>query len=341
MQKCVRLDKVKSENQTGFKAKWQGLIPQLRPCQYYILNEISMGGDAPKEFIKWYRYGFANKANRKFWPAYLAKSAEKWYPNECITEHLLNQMGSLAGLRMAPSELRIANEQIRFLSRYFLKKDESLVHGAQIYATYLLDGGFEFMREVEEKKMESDLFPFQEAERAIRFTFPLEATQILQDLVKLLIFDAIIGNNDRHFYNWGVVTNIKGRTKPIFSPIFDTARGLLWNESESKVMDLSKNTARADLFLAKYTKNSVPKMRWEGEKSVNHFRFIELLYHTDGRFNHLCHQLITNDNLIAFKTLIDTDFKGLFSKERAALMKKTLEIRFATLLSVINKKSPV
>ncbi|MBC8883138.1 hypothetical protein H9X57_06230 [Flavobacterium piscinae] len=57
----------------------------------------------------------------------------------------------------------------------------------------------------------------------------------------MLLFDALTGNNDRHYYNWGVISHIKNEHKPYFSPVYDTARGLLWNDSDKKLYLCTKN----------------------------------------------------------------------------------------------------
>lgn len=64
---------------------------------------------------------------------------------------------------------------------------------------------------------------------------------LVTDLTKILVFDGIVGNNDRHFYNWAIVT-YKKRTKkiPFISPVYDTARGLMWNQSDEQIKKLSK-----------------------------------------------------------------------------------------------------
>ncbi len=144
---------------------------------------------------------------------------------ESITEYLLNRIGEVLGLEMAFSRLMVAGEQIRFLSRYFLTGNEQLVHGAQIFSGYLEDE--ELVEQIEREQMSRDLFTFQFVETSLQHQFPEHASQLLESFVKLLVFDAIIGNNDRHFYNWGVIADITGKNIPRFSPIYDTARGLL------------------------------------------------------------------------------------------------------------------
>lgn len=56
----------------------------------------------------------------------------------------------------------------------------------------------------------------------------------------MLLFDALTDNNDRHYYNWGVISHIKNEHKPYFLPVYDTAKGLLWNVSDEKVISLQK-----------------------------------------------------------------------------------------------------
>lgn len=87
--------------------------------------------------------------------------------------------------------------------------------------------------------------------------------------------DALIGNNDRHFYNWGIITNISGKEKPIFSPIYDTARGLFWNEHEDKLKRILQDKNRLPQFIMSYAENSVPKIGWEGLNKLNYFDLIE------------------------------------------------------------------
>ncbi len=131
---------------------------------------------------------------------YIAKTGHKWYPNESITELLLNNVGSALGLTMAKSKLAIISGQLRFLSEYFLPSPEyELVHGADIFADYVMDKVW--VEDVEQKKLARKFFTFQFAEKAIQKAFPQNFSDLLPEFVKLLIFDAIVGNNDRHFYN--------------------------------------------------------------------------------------------------------------------------------------------
>jgi len=129
-------------------------IPIVKNCNYEVVEGITITGDAPKKFIRVYDRSEKPKyfkKNKKKWPLYIAKTGQKWYPLESITEYLLNQLGEVFGLNMAKSSIRIIGGQLRFLSRYFLKnKSEELIHGAEMFAGYV--GDLAFIEEVEVEK---------------------------------------------------------------------------------------------------------------------------------------------------------------------------------------------
>lgn len=177
-------------------------VPVIKRNDYFVDDSITVDGDAPKKFIGIYDHNLIktkHKTNRKNWIRYIAKTGHKWYPQESITELLLNRLGVIFGLKMADSCVVMIGGQLRFLSRYFLNpsKDE-LIHGADILAGYLNESPH-YVEEVDEQKLTRDLFTFQVIESAIENLFLYQKEEIMHDLVKLIIYDALVGNNDRHF----------------------------------------------------------------------------------------------------------------------------------------------
>jgi hypothetical protein len=304
----------------------------LKRGDYFVDDSVTIDGDAPKKFIGVYDYKLLNhkhKCNHNNWVRYIAKTGHKWYPNESITEFLLNRLGVAFGLRMADSRLAMIGGQLRFLSRYFLNPShEELIHGADVIAGYLNETP-DYVEEVDQLKLTRDLFTLQVIEKAVEHLFPYQKEDIMHDLVKLVIFDALVGNNDRHFFNWGIIRSIESRFKPYFSPIYDTARGLFWNYSENKVNDILVVNKTIDAQIKKYCKGSRPKIGWEGVKDPNHFQLFQKIY--DSEF------FITGDEVKAllsqnmlFKMLqeIQTNFRPLLSENRVILISKCLEYRF-------------
>ncbi|MDQ2841009.1 MAG: HipA domain-containing protein [Acidobacteriota bacterium] len=284
------------------------------------MTDRSVGGDAPKDFIHVYCSGTGRRDNPDTWPSYIAKVGHKWYPSESVTEQLMTRVGEFLGFRMAESRLMYSCDQIRFLSRYFLLKDESLVHGAEIVAGHLVDS--QFVEDVGQQHLEKDIFTFQVLCQSIRTLFPDAGSKILLDFVGMIAFDALVGNQDRHLYNWGVIDPTRGAADPRFSPIFDTARGLFWNTGEAGLQKYADSKS-----LNKYVEAARPLIGWDGERDVNHFRLVRNIAALSGEYrDHLC--ALGNCDLAALGAMITEEFSRLLSRSRVGLIQRTLELRF-------------
>lgn len=283
-----------------------------------------------------YEYGgTCRKAKPRTWPLHIAKTAKKWYPTESIMEYALNQLGQCWGLRMAQSRLVWAGGQLRFLSRYFLRRKYSeLVHGADILTNYFND--HTLVLEIEQHGWERELVTVQLFSEALRAVFPEYHAEILADFVRMLLFDALVGNYDRHFYNYGVVRDLTGRRKPCFSPVYDTARALFWNTPEARLVALHQKPQEAEAFLQKYMRKSQPKIGWEGQPSITHFDLVQLLASTEtGLSRAAISEFFQPRSLTASLQLLDSRFDGLLSPERLDFMKRCLQARFTTILDIL------
>lgn len=326
------------ENFSNVKINLFSQVKPLKKDKYEVLD-LPVSGDAPKNFIKVYEYNKSKRwGKKKHWPAHIAKVGQKWYPIESITEQFMTLIGKALGLNIADSQLRMAGPQLRFLSRFFIntKKGESLVHGAEIFAGYIEER--DWVEQIEKEGESRKYFTFQFAEKAIKARFPEQANEIENQFVRMLVFDAIVGNNDRHFYNWGIIININKNKRPIFAPIFDTARGLFWNDSEEKIVNYFKNSPGIDVRINKYIHNSKPKTGWEGLKEINHFTLIQRIYLEDDRYKQVIKEILSEEKYLNISNLFEGDLVKLFSGNRKKLIKLCIEKRWNTLLSIINKE---
>ncbi len=324
------------ENYSGVNPCFGNILPLKKG--YWKDLGLFPAGDAPKSFIALYEYeknSGVRRANYKTWPKYIAKVGHKWYPLESINEYLFNQIGEALGLKMAASKLMMAGNQLRFLSRYFLKTDESLEHGAQIFAGYVAD--LQMVESIEEQGLARKFFTFDFAEKAIRHMFPQESEQILKGFVKMLVFDALTGNNDRHFYNWGVITHIGRKKTPIFAPVYDSARGLFWNDAESKLLKWWEQPKPIDDKIRKYAEQSKPKIGWEGLDDLNHFDLISKIFLRNPSYTAVCIELVNSSNQIKTIKLVD-GFSELYSPYRLELIKRCLQYRFERLISILKEQ---
>lgn len=325
------------ENYSNFYPKSRKPIEVIKKHNYYIDTSVNISGDAPKCFLRLYEYRrkYSKKSKPKKWDSYIAKTGHKWYPMESITEFLLGVIGKELGVKMADQKLAQIGGQIRFLSKYFLKKDEILVHGMEIYSKYF--GDEKEVLEIESENRSRDELTLQLTQDAISNFFPENSNTILIELVKLLLFDAFVGNNDRHFYNWGIVKNIKDKKEPYFSPIYDTARGLFWNFSEEKI-DTYLKDKELETKLLKYVENSRPKIGWKDETNINHINIVKLIYdHEFYSSKKEIKEFFSLSNYNKCCAIIDNQFKYLLSNYRKDLIKKYFKLRISKINKVLTK----
>lgn len=311
-------------------------IPLLLPKNYFVEN-IPLDGDAPKQFIRIYEYkkgsGIRRK-NPKTWTPYIAKTAEKWYPHESVIEYMINRIGHELNLTMNEVAIFRINGQIRFLSKYFLKKNETLVHGAEICGEYLDD--MEFAAEIANEKTTSrELFTFEFIQNAIEFKFKEEGDGLIKELVKMIGFDGLVGNNDRHFYNWGVIANTKkaGAT-PRMAPIYDSARGLLWNNSDEWIIKNLNLMGKGGKKVEKYIKFASPRISIDGDSEINHIGLIKYLKNLNEEFRVIIDELASESNETRVLGMLKREFFCFFIPERCKLIEHIVKERFKSIREV-------
>lgn len=309
----------------------------IKKKDYVVVTSATLTGDAPKKFIRVYKYhqtSRVHRGNSKTWVAYIAKTGHKWYPNESVTEFLLNKLGEIFGLNMAESELAIINGQLRFLSKYFLQPGYELVHGAEIFAGYLSDE--KFVNDVEEQGLSRDIFTMQFVDSSVTALFPKQRDYIMHELVRLLLYDALVGNNDRHYFNWGIVRKIGNENELVFAPVYDTARGLFWNDDDEKILKITQDVNRKPQYIEKYCRNSRPKLGWEGDDKLNHFSMVEHIIKNKFYIGkeEVC-RLFKQEVLDTMCEMIDETFGKWYIPERTDLIKYCLNYRFNKINEII------
>ncbi len=340
MKSAKGLRKEKSTNCSGEinQRAMMSIIPELHNKKY-IVKDISLDGDAPKQFIKAYLYEKAStirKSSKSSWPSYIAKTAEKWYPHESVIEYMINRIGQVLGVKMNDILLVRANDQIRFLSKYFINlKRQKLIHGAEICGEHL--GDMLLAKEIAEDRIAArQLFTFEFIRDAIRSVFPNCFEQLNEGLVKMLTFDCLVGNNDRHFYNWGVIDTKKKTSKlPTFAPIYDSARGLLWNFSDENIKNWLTLHKQGVNKLTGYIDGASPRISIEDNKAANHFELIDFIQRYNKEYHKIVYELSTVAKEEEILDMLGMEFFPLFISERNEAIEIIIRERFKKVRSFL------
>jgi hypothetical protein len=241
---------------------------------------------------------------------------------------MINRIGQVLGLNMNEICLVRANGQIRFLSKYFLNRDINLIHGAEICGQHL--GDMLMAKEIaDHKKTSRELFTFEFIKDAVRSVFPDCFEQLTLDLVKMLAFDALVGNNDRHFYNWGVIAAKKKTGKlPNFAPLYDSARGLLWNRSDENIVNLFRTHRSGGQKVFKYIEEACPRISIENNINANHFDLIDFIGRLSDEYRQIINDLSCMENEEKVIATLKKEFYPFFISERSELITLILKTRF-------------
>jgi hypothetical protein len=184
--------------------------------------------------------------------------------------------------------------------------------------------------------MESDLFSYEDARDAIAEVFPTYAYDLICKFDQMLVMDCVLGVNDRHFYNWGIITDVTGKRAPRFAPLYDTSRGLLWNFSEEKVKTtLMGKHEQVMQLVEKYIHSSHPKLSCPGLSAPSHFQFMEKLGKDVPGIRKEAEPIIKTGVEPLIKVL-HSGFGRLMSDDRRQLIEMILRERFSLTSRCLN-----
>ncbi len=314
---------------SDYQLNWDSVVPRLKEYSLETVDFLSIPGDAPKDFITDREYRPGHRSRRSRADRYIAKVGSKYYPLESITEQLLTRIGQIFGLNIADSKLRIVHGHVRFMSKYFLnRREEQLIHGAQIFEQCL---GKEEYAQLAENKSEAEFFTFQMVCESIRVPFPEFELKIVKGLVEMLAFDCLIGHNDRHPYNWGVIVPIYKVQSPRFAPIFDTARALFWNVPERRIRQMISDKGQLETYISK----CAPPFSWDKQPDVDFFRLMGLIWQSFDKCKPHIEKLLNEQALEQTLRMVDKEFSDLMSPERRQLIKECLHLRYSKLKEAI------
>ncbi len=251
-------------------------------------SERSILGDAPKVFLEMPGGSLA----------YIAKGPRREGPRECVTEQLISEIGAALPVRIAKSKLAkmrtryglvpgaIENggknycpQDIRFMSQYFLSPSEQLIHGGELVAASFEMKESELQKEVVGRASERRFYTVDLIDEVFKNMSPSTTCyeSLRNDFAKMMAFDSLIGANDRHPQNWGVVFNVRdSQSEPYFSPLFDSARGLFWNLTDSRLEAWDRSQTRSQQ-IQKYAERSSPLIGIDGTSNPNHFEVIDFM----------------------------------------------------------------
>ena len=187
-------------------------------------------------------------------------------------ELLSAEIAKELGIPCALYRVGIFNGKLGIISKSFLKKDDTLVLGSQIFQEFFNNFGDEaslfqnskFLEEYQIPNFFLGLNSYDKKRYTFNFLNNLEQVksildrdtkvnekqvyEIMKNMTNMLLFDLITLQGDRHPNNWGIIKN----DNVTFSPLFDNgvSFGLGFPDMNRRCNDF-----RSELFNSKYSRN--------------------------------------------------------------------------------------
>lgn len=183
-----------------------------------------------------------------------------YHPAEAAAEKLASELGKLIGIPTAETELALHCGRYGIISYKFVGKGEALVDG----------GDLMIARYPDYDRRRSRAHSFQRIEEVL-------PPQLLSALIELLVFDAVIGNSDRHQDNWSVILLPDAMHR--LAPSYDHGSSLgrdVSDEELDAVLDPG--------FLDRYIRNARSRVSWGEGHRVRPIPHIDLLKRIEARY---------------------------------------------------------
>jgi HipA-like C-terminal domain len=244
---------------------------------FSVVEGVGVGGATEKDILEDPESG----------AQYIAKLGKRNSDLEVMTEYAIYLIGRSLGVPVAEARIARYNGRLRFLSKYFLdrEKPEELVHGMQLFNQLYDETTVTAV--LGNELSEQAMFSVQAVKAAFGAHYVEYGADVEDELfngfVSMLTHDALIGVQDRHHENWGVIVQ-RGVTadRPRFAPLYDSARGLFCNETDPRLLRFigREGSQRLDGFIAR----SRPLVGFDGlqpvqgRKYVTHDQLIAAVY---------------------------------------------------------------
>lgn len=187
---------------------------------------------------------------------------------EYWAEKLASELGKILGIKCAKVEMGICHNRVGSMSYNFLDEncvlDEGIAFITREYPNYDPDKLYD--------ETSDTLYNIHMVSKVV--------PEYLDNILKMCIFDGLIGNSDRHHSNWGIVHQeilgfsdeppfkIIEQNNHQFAPLYDNGSSLCCFVDENETCSILNDGMR---FAAMIYSKSMSAIGWNKKRPIRHF----------------------------------------------------------------------
>lgn len=285
------------------------------------------------------RYDFAIPGRR-----YLFKRSNKNYPEQYWVEIFAYQLGCLVGVNVPPAFVAFnsSTDEAGALIEWFYDSEADGVGTQEMY----IQGGDLFQAIIQGfERRRGEMHNFESIVGILSSLVPLNKSY-LRDFIRMLTFDALLGNTDRHQDNWGIIlSNTRDRMQfeGRIAPAFDNGTSM-GHEINAEAF----SRFNEELHIRRYVKRGRPHLKWDlREEYDSRGNQEELIQHIVQTYPHFRQDMLSCLDFTQSKVesimgdLLKFDVPNRLTEERARFMLHLLQYRQERLKLVLGEVSRV
>lgn len=163
--------------------------------------------------------------------------AGKEYVHEFWSEIIASEVGKCLGFNLLRYDIAFCKDRIGCISKSMVTEGvNKLTEGVN----YLVGYDNSYDPKTKESRKE---YSFQRIKDTLDY---FKLGNYIEDIIKIIIFDSIIGNSDRHQENWGIITDYK-RFADYLNAIVETRKTNLITKFFMKIVSKILNSGKEEL----------------------------------------------------------------------------------------------
>lgn len=200
------------------------------------------------------------RTKEKYMIKYPTETTDGKILGENWAEKLATEIGKIIGIPVQESFLATKEEKQGVLIKYSLKEHEILEQ-----ASILLKASFPDF--IVDKPI---FYTFNSIEYCIKGKGLKEERKILEDFYKMIFFDAVIGNTDRHCENWGLAKNYKNKTNRLIEA-YDNSSSLGRDKNTGHKLPKTEDEIK------RYARKAKSSIRVNEKERIDHYSVLRTI----------------------------------------------------------------